>query len=173
MAIFDIQTLLFQWEAVGVFDFVLPFLLIFAIVFGVLTATNVFGNNRGVSLIIALVIGLMALRIGFVQVFFTELFPRLGVAIAVLLTIVILAAVFIPPEHLKGWLIGFGATGGVLGLIAVINAFNEIGWFGSYWIEQYWGLMIGGILLIGVIVAIVVSAPKKGKSVTIPIPPWR
>lgn len=175
--VFDIQTLLLQWEVVGVFDFVLPFLLIFAIVFGVLTATNIFGANRGVSLIIAIVIGMLALRVGYVQAFFTELFPRLGVAIAVLLTIIILAAAFIPREHMNGWLIGFGVAGAVFGLIAVINAFSEVGWFGSYWWDQYWGMIVGGVLLIIVIVAIFVTAgkppEKRGSGITIPIHPFR
>ena len=52
--VYDIQSLLMQWETAGIFDYVLPFLLIFAIIFGILSATKISGSNKGVHLIIAL-----------------------------------------------------------------------------------------------------------------------
>jgi len=64
--VFDIPTLLSQWESFGIFTYLLPFLFIFAIIFGILSATNILGHNKGVQIIIAFVIGLMALRFDFV-----------------------------------------------------------------------------------------------------------
>ena len=162
----DIATVLNDWEAIGIFDFALPFLLIFAVVFGVLSATKIFGSNKGVSLIISLAIGLMSLRFGFVQVFFSELFPRFGVAIAALLAIVILAAVFIPNEHMKGWLIGFGATGAVFGLIAVLNGFIAADWFASQWIYDNLSLVILAVGLVLIIVAMFIwNTPKSEEKI--------
>jgi len=164
--VFSIQDLLFQWEAIGLFDFILPFMLIFSVVFAVLTTTNVFGNNKGVALVISVAIGLMSIRLEFVQLFFTELFPRFGIAIAVILVVVIMAAIFIPEQHRGGWFIGFGVAGTVFALIAVINSFNELGWFGSLWAD-YWGMVTGAILMIILIIAMFIS---KAPDITAPYP---
>ncbi len=172
MATFDIATLLNEFEQIGVFDYMLPFLLIFAVVFGILTATNVFGGNKGVSLIIALVIGAMAIRLGYVQAFFTEVFPRFGIAVATLLVIVILAAVFIPNQHKKGWAIGFAIGGGVFGLIAVINAFSALDWFGSTWVNDNLSLLIGSLLLIILIIAIFTYPLKNEDKSYAEYGPW-
>jgi peptidoglycan/LPS O-acetylase OafA/YrhL len=175
--VFNIADLFDQWEAVGLFDFVLPFLLIFAVVFGVLTTTNILGGHKGANLIIALVIGILSLRLGFVQAFFTELFPRFSVGLAILLVIVIGAALFIPEQHRKGWAIGFAIGGAIIGLAAVIATFNtpQFDWFDSYFWQEYWGMIIGGILLVIVIVAIfVTSAPKSGGSdIGVKFSKWR
>ncbi|MBI2632538.1 hypothetical protein HYW75_06030, partial [Candidatus Pacearchaeota archaeon] len=58
--VFDIGTVIAQWQTAGIYDFLLPFLLIFAIVLGILRSTSIIGGNRGLHIIIALVIGLMA-----------------------------------------------------------------------------------------------------------------
>ncbi|HLC53096.1 MAG TPA: hypothetical protein VJK03_00995 [Candidatus Nanoarchaeia archaeon] len=159
-----IETLLTQWESLGVFDFVLPFLLIFAFVFGILSTTNILGTNKGVHVTISLVIGLLALRMGFVQDFFREIFPRTGVAIAVILVLVILTAIFIPKEHLGGWAIGFYSLGGLAAVIVVFNSFSELSFFGSNWWHEWGAMIIGALLVIGVIIAVSVSGGSKGQS---------
>ena len=89
--VYDIQTLLQEWESIGIFDYVLPFLIIFSLIYAVLTSTNLFGKkNKPVYVLIAVAIGLMALRVGYVQQFFAEVFPRLGVGLAILLVVIIL-----------------------------------------------------------------------------------
>ena len=173
---FSVQDLFYQWESFGVFDIVLPFFLIFSLVFGILTATNAFGKNKGVSLMISLVIAVMALRTGLVQVFFTDLFPKLGVGLAVLLTFVILIAAFIPKEHMSGWLIGVGVGGVVIAIIIMISVFNNYGWFGSYFWQEYWGLTVFGIIFIILIIAIfnmTNKENKESKGITFPMPSWR
>ena len=87
---FNIQDVIYQWETLGVFDYLLPFLLIFAVIFGVLSATKIMGDNKGVHVVIALVIGLLALRIGIVQKFFTVLFPRFAIGLAIMVVVIIL-----------------------------------------------------------------------------------
>ena len=80
----SIQEVLQLWANLGFFDYVLPFLLIFAIVFGVLNAIKIFGKeNKGINAIIAVAVGLLSLQWGFVPQFFSEVFPRTGVALAV------------------------------------------------------------------------------------------
>lgn len=172
--VFDIGTVLSQWEAFGVFDFLLPFLLIFAVVFGILTATNILGGNRGINLTIALVIGLLALRLEFVQVFFSDVFPRLGVGIASMLAIVILTAIFIPKEHAKGWFVTFSILALIGGIIIVLSSFNEqLGFNSSGWWYEYGGLIILAILLIAAIVAIALSPYKGGDGKPATFAPFR
>lgn len=153
--VISVAQILVQWEALGVFDFVLPFLLIFAVVFGVLSSTNILGSNKGVHVIISLVIGLLALRLGIVQVFFTELFPRLGVGLAVILALVILIGVFIPKDETRYYAYIFAIIGALIWIVAVFGAFGSYGWYGVW--EDYAGLVIGAVLLVGVIIAVVAA----------------
>ena len=155
----SIQEILYQWEAAGVVEFILPFLLIFAVVFGVLSGTGAFGRNKGVSVIISVVVALMSLRLGMVQAFFTEVFPRAGVGIGILIVIVILIAAFIPKKHMTGWLIALYTIGGIIALMIIFNTFNALDWFGSQWWEDWGAMIIGALLGIGILVAIVV--PQK------------
>ena len=80
----SIGNVLAYWEQAGFFSYVLPFLLIFALVYGILTRTQIFKDNRAVNGILALTVGLLALQFDFVPVFFSEIFPRLGVALALM-----------------------------------------------------------------------------------------
>ena len=155
----SVQDILIQWEAAGIFDYVLPFLLIFAVVFGVLGGTGAFGRNKGVNVIIAAVVALMSIRLNMVQEFFTEIFPRAGIGIAILIVIVVLVAAFIPKKHMTGWLITLYAIGGIIALMIVFNTFNALDWFGSMWWDDWGAMIIGALLIIGIIIAIVV--PQK------------
>ncbi len=167
---FSIYELLNTWEAYGVFDLILPFLLIFAVIFGVLTTTRILGGHKGVNLIISLIIGLMSLRLGFVQVFFTELFPRFGVGLAALISIVLLAGLFIDDKSKKGWTIGFAAAGAIIGVIILIMTFNATTpWFNSFFWQEYWGLIVGGVILVIVIIAVFVTAGKPPEKDNSPV----
>src|SRR6056297_2047698 len=103
---------LFQLEQMGVFAYLLPFLLIFALVYGILTKTTILGNNKGINVVLAIAIGLMALQFNFVSYFFAEIFPRLGVGLAILLVMAILIGAFVDLDDQKWakWLFfGVGA----------------------------------------------------------------
>jgi len=93
--------LLNQWEQIGVFSFMLPFLLIFALIYGILSKMNFFGDesNKSINAIIALSVALMALQFGIVSVFFSDILPRLGVALAVVLVFLILIGLFGNPNN--------------------------------------------------------------------------
>jgi len=161
-----IADILNQWQDIGVFDYVLPFLLIFTIVFGILEATHIVGKNKGVHVIIALVVGLLALRLGFVQTFFTEIFPRLGVGLAVILALLIMTGLFINKTEAKYWMWGIAAVGLVIWIIVLVGSLNTVGWFGASgsFFGDYAGLIIGAVLLIGVIIAVVASKSEGGST---------
>ena len=172
---FAIQDLIFQWQLAGIFEYVLPFLLIFALVFGILTGTNILGDHRGVNLVIALVIGLMSLQLWFVRAFFTELFPRFAIGLAIMLVVVVLSGMFIQGSAMKGWLIGFSIAGAVIGIVVILITFNQFRWFDSFFWQNNWGLIIGGVLMIIIIIAVFVTAGEKPerKEIVLPIPKFR
>jgi hypothetical protein len=160
---FNLYNVLNQWEASGVFDLVLPFLLIMAVIFAILSTTNILGSNRGINIIIAIVIGLFALRLGFVQAFFTEVFPRLGVALAVILVGVILVGLFIPQEWkaFKGWFIFFGVVAAVIAFITNLQAFAALDFLGSQFWQEYASTIVTVIFVVAIIIGIVLSTQKS------------
>jgi hypothetical protein len=173
MAFGSMADILFQWENMGVFDFALPFLLVFVIVYGILTSTKFFGDNNGVYIIIALVVGLMALRYDFFfSAFLSELFPRLGVGLAILLTVLILVGIFIGDKD-NYWRYILMAIGAVIAIAVLWQASDRMGW---NWTGMYGGESVGwvlfGVIMIGAIIAVVASnrKEKSGKDITIKWP---
>ncbi|MBS3076966.1 hypothetical protein J4233_01710 [Candidatus Pacearchaeota archaeon] len=155
MAFGSIADILFQWESIGFFDFVLPFLLIFSIVFGVLSYIGVFGKNKGINAVIAVILGLLSIRAGFFQAFLAEIAPRLGVGITVLLVILILVGLFVQDQSKKviGWvLLGIAA---VIFIIILGQMYTIFGEFGN-------GLgfdnpdTIGWIIMLGLLITLIV-----------------
>lgn len=160
----DIGYLLARWEQMGVFSYALPFLLIFALVFGILTRAKIFKDNKAINGVLALTVSLLALQFNFVPVFFSEIFPRLGVGLAVILAALILIGLFLPEDKNNkyvGWLFL------VVGLVVfAVVLFQSFAWTtGGYWTwylyDNWPGIVVVAIVL-GVIIAVLNSAgPKK------------
>jgi hypothetical protein len=160
----SIADILNQWQMYGVFDYILPFLLIFSIVFGILETTKILGKEKGVHVIVAIVVGLMTLRLGYVQTFFAEIFPRLGVGLAVILALLIMTGLFINNKEAKYWMYGIASVAILIWLIILVGSLESVGWLGYYGgaAQDYASLIIGAVLLIGVIIAVVVSKGGGG-----------
>lgn len=160
----SIGNVLAQWEASGVFSYMIPFLLIFSIIYGLLTQIKVFGDTkessgRTINAIIALSVSLLSLQFGFVSRFFSEIFPRLGIALAVLLVVVILLGLFAPN---KNWMtyafFGIGLIILVSVLVNTATAFGY-GWNFGFYLQQYsWPIFI--LIAIVVIVAAATPSPE-------------
>ncbi len=158
----DIGSILAEWEGYGFYDYVLPFLFLFAVVFGILTVTKVFGaNSKGINAVIAFVVGLMALRFGLVPAFFGEIFPKVGVGLAILVSLVILVALFIPKEHAEGWMIGFYVVGAIIFLVVILRTFSNLNLLNTGWWYEYGGALLLILLMVGVIIAISVSGGPR------------
>ena len=142
------------WEQAGVFSFILPFLLIFAMVFGILTQVKLFKENKIINAVIALTVGLLSLQFNFVPIFFSEIFPRLGVGLAVLLVAIILLGMFAPNRSWTTY--SFFAFAVIILIVVLVKTFGWLGWqYGFFWYD-YGGTIIGiGVVLviIGVVVA--------------------
>ena len=137
----EIGNLLSYWEQAGVFSYVLPFLLLFALVFGILAQTKIFGENRTISGIIALVVGLLALQFDFVHIFFSEIFPRLGVGLAILLVAMILLGMFAPN---RTWVTyTFFGIAAIILIVVLVKTVGWLGWQSSYFWYNYGGTLIG------------------------------
>lgn len=154
----DIGNFLIQLEQLGFFAYLLPFLIIFALVFGILTRMKIFEDNRAINAIIALSVGLMALQFGFVSNFFSELFPRLGIALSIILATIVLLGLFIDPE--QRWQTGVLLGAGLLALLWVLFSSAEFsGTALGYWVRDNAAL----ILTLVVLVALMAAAINSGR----------
>lgn len=159
-----IGQMLTTWEQAGVFSYVLPFLMIFALVFTVIGKMKIFGENRAVTAIIALAVGLMSLQFEFVPRFFSEVFPRVGVGLAIILVILIIAGLFIDPEK-SGIMYVLLAIGAIIIIVVLINTSNALGYTGAQdWIADNWAVVVGVLIfLVGIGLVIWNGNPPKGK----------
>lgn len=158
-----IGNLLSSWEQMGVFTYALPFLLIFAIVFGILSKINVFGDNKGLNAVVAIVIGLLALQFELVPVFFSEIFPRLGVALSILLALIVLLGLFFDKDH-KGLNYGLLAVGVIIFITVIVKSTGNLGWYSGYWWSSNWQRVVAALAFFGIIMAIINSVgggPKR------------
>ena len=148
-------------EQAGFFAYILPFLLIFALVFGILTKTQIFKNNKAINGIIALVVGLLSLQFDFVPIFFSEIFPRMGVGLAIILALLILAGLFFDP---RSKLINYSLlfVGVVVFLVVLIQTAGWVGWTSGFFLYDSWPTILMVIVVIGLIGFIINSmGPKK------------
>ena len=122
-----LQDALYQLETLGFFDFVLPFLLVFATIFGILSFTKVFKDQKAVNIIVAIILGLLSIRLPFFSMFLTELSPRLGLGLVILLSLLILIGMFIPKGYhdIISWiLLAVGAITFVIILLQSADVLN-------------------------------------------------
>jgi hypothetical protein len=170
----SLQNIFYQWEYMGVFDYILPFLLVFAVVFGILSSTKFLGKNRAVYVIIAIVIGLLSLRWQFFfSEFLAELFPRLGIGLAIIISLLILVGMFIAEDETRYWGWGLATVGFIIAIIIFYQTFERLGYYMWGYGNDTAGMIILAVLLIGVIVAVAASGGNKkekisGKSVWLP-----
>ncbi len=155
------------WEQAGIFSYAIPFLLIFALVFGILSRMSLFKKPDGspntvISAIIALAVALMALQFPYVSMFFAELFPALGIGLAIILVILIISGLFIDPEN-KGWMVGLMVVSVAVVIGVLLSASRSMGFiFGTWW-SYNWPTLLGiGIFIAMIIAIIAASNPKKG-----------
>ncbi len=163
-----IGDLLSKWEQVGFFSYILPFLLIFALVFGILIKTAVFKDNKFVNGIIALAVALMSLQFNFVPAFFSQLFPRVGIGLAVILGILVVAGLFIDPKSnaINYFLLGIGVL--IIGMV-LIQSTDALGWSSGQWWADNWQMVVGAVFIL-ILVAVIIGGSKSPENKTHYIP---
>ncbi len=156
-----VGNILSQWEAMGFFSYVIPFLLIFALVFGILIQIRLFRDNKTINAIIALSVGLMALQFSFVPRFFSEIFPRLGIGLIVILIVIILTGLFANPEDKWQMYLMWG-IGAIVVVIILVQTAGVTGWYSFFpWLGYNWPMALGVIAFIVIIAVIVASSRPK------------
>lgn len=153
------------WESIGVFYYLLPFLIIFSLIFVILNTIHMFKENTAVNTIIALAIGLMAVRFEMVPNFFAEIFPRMGVALGVILSALIVLGIFMERKNqFLNWSMVILSIGAII--VVLYNTFNVYNWGFSAGIDfkDVLSMVIPAAIIIGVIVAVIKGAsPDNGK----------
>lgn len=127
-----------QLEQLGFFTYLLPFLIIFSIVFGILSKIGIFRDNKTINGVIAIAVGLMALQFGFVSSFFSQIFPKLGIGLSVLLILLILIG-FVASSSASIITISMAVIGVVIFAIIISNSFDYSASFSFLpWFSQNW-----------------------------------
>jgi uncharacterized membrane protein len=162
-----------QWEAAGIFAYALPFLLIFALVFGLLMKLNIFASKgdpnsgKGVNVIIALAVAFMSLQFNIVSMFFSEIFPRFGVALSVILVILILGGLFMPTNKENNWfMVALAIIVLIIIGIVIFNSMKAFGWtLGGTGLSYIWN-RYGAIIIFAVVIiaAVIAMTTKKNPS---------
>lgn len=155
-----IGDLLQQWERAGIFSYALPFLLLFALIFGILSRVKIFEENKAINAIIALVVALMALQYEFVSIFFSELFPRLGVGLSIILVLLIVVGLFLDPSQSA---VGIGLTviGVIIVIVILVTTAGAVGWQSGTWWSEHWDTILVVIVFIAILGAIIGSGGNK------------
>jgi hypothetical protein len=162
------QDMFLKWETSGVFSHLVPILLIFALVYGILNKMNLFtqrdkdgkpldtdNSGRAINAVIALAVGVMAIRLPIVNDFFIQLFPRMGIALSILLVALILGGLFFNDQN-KSW-VNNTMLGGAAIVFAVtlINTGTATGSYTGFWFSDNWPYLVGAAIFIGLIYSIV------------------
>jgi hypothetical protein len=155
-----IGELLSSWEQAGFFSYLLPFLLIFALIFGILNQIKLFKDNKAINAIIALAVGFMALQFPMVSEFFSEIFPRLGIGLAIILIVLILVGMFIDPKN-SGIMYVMLGIGAVITIVVLVQTAGAVGWSTGSWWNENWPMIAGVVFILTVIAIIVGSSSKK------------
>ena len=157
-------TVLNNLQNAGFFSYIVPFLLIFALVFGILSRMGLFKENRAVTAIIALAVGLMSLQFNIVPQFFSTIFPNFGVAISIILVLLIVIGLFVDPK--KPWLMYvLLAISAIIVIVVLVSTSTQLGvpageWFAENWVTVVTVLVVGGVI-IGFIAAIINSGRTR------------
>ena len=167
-----IGDMLSQWEQAGFFTYLLPFLLIFALVYGILDRVEIFKTNKSINGIIALVVGLMALQFPMVSQFFAEIFPRLGIALSIILVMMIILGLFLDKEEkgITNWIL-LGIVAIIL-VIVLVSTAGTLGWSSGWWWSENWP-MVAGVVFILAVLGIIVGSASSDKEKTLDFVPMR
>lgn len=166
---YSIGTFFQELANFGFFAYVLPFILIFATVFAILTKVDIFKDNKGANIIVAMAVGLLALQFSAVPDFFSIIFSNLGIGISIILALLILAGVFLDTDESGTKWILFG-VGGVVFLAVTFISLSDWNYAGAgyfkYWWSNYGGLIFFVAALIGVIIAVAKSGGRGATAKT-------
>ena len=120
---FDFNSAIQQWQAIGIFDVMLPFILIFAIIFAILQKTKILSGRKGIDAIVAMAIGFIAIVNPYVSQLMKVLLENTVVAVLIIVAVMLLLGLVWgakkpPVWNYLGAFIGLAVFVWVLGRVA-------------------------------------------------------
>lgn len=147
-----------SWEQQGFFTYLFPMLLVLALVFGILSKLNLFKDNKAINAIISVIIAIISVQTPMVTDFFAVLFPRLGIGLIIILSIILLVGIALPAKGDVAIL----AVGVIIAIVVLTNTAGSLGWSsGAWWADNWTNILMLVILLAGV-GAIIASGSSGG-----------
>ena len=113
----DFYSLMAELQAMGVYDYLLPFLLIFTIIFAILEKLMIFGKEHGtekpktnINLVISLILGLLVVSQPEITYIINSFLPKVSLFILVSLMFLVIAGTnMLPLPNLNGLVTFFGS----------------------------------------------------------------
>ena len=161
---FDFNSVIQQWNSIGLFDIILPIVLVFTLVFAILQRTKVLGARREIDAVVALVIGFFAVSNPQVTGFLLPLFQNFAVGISIVLVGLLFMGLVLPRQTPFKW-------SGVMLLFAAVIFFwvmsrasrlyfsDYIIFSGDWWLLNSWWII--PTALFGIVIAFVMSGPPS------------
>jgi len=86
----DFSEFFFTLQSYGFYEFFLPFLLIFSIVFAILQKIRVLGDKKGVHIVVALAVGLLAIQNSFVVFLINNFLTNIALVIILIIMFLVI-----------------------------------------------------------------------------------
>jgi hypothetical protein len=100
---FDISYSLQQWQAIGIFDILIPFFLIFAIIFAILQKTQLFKSGKAVDAIVAMSFAVLALLNPFVTELMKIILQNTVIAVLIMVSLMLIFGLMLGSKKPAAW----------------------------------------------------------------------
>jgi hypothetical protein len=170
--IFDFNYVIQQWQAIGIFDVLLPFILLFAIIFAILQKTKVLGGRNGIDAVVAMAIGFFVIINPFVNEILKVILANTAIAIIVIVALMLILGLVWGGQKMKAW----NFIGGIIGLaifvwiLGRVADYYEMYYPGTVVFSQMWWAenlpWIIPLLIILIFAIIVISSGGEKKTGT-------
>lgn len=158
----QLDAIMQMWAGYGVFSVLLPTIIIFAVVYAILQKSKILGAKHAIDGIVAIAIAIIATGTSdFMPKFFSELFPRVGMGIAILVSIAILFGLFFVadiPGQERLWRVMGGMAAFIIFIVILINTAGGQPLAGgrTFW-EANKQVIIAGVVIVAIIAFITMS----------------
>ncbi len=104
---------------------------------------------------------MLSLQFDIVSAFFQNIFPKLGVALAILIVALILAGAFISDHKAYKWV--FFSLGMAIFVFVMIFTATDWQFGGEWWLRQNWVQILVACFIIAMLAIVVLTSVKKAR----------
>ena len=155
----DFYSIMAELQAIGVYDYLLPFLLIFAIIFAVLEKLAIFGREPGtqkprtnINMVISLILGLLVASQPEITYIINSFLPKVSLFILVALMFLIIAGMFgAKTENWSGIALPIALVICIIAIIWALSGGSSLSL--PYWLrpdsrDRAWIILIATVVLV-------------------------